>query len=314
LILIMTENLTKLSIIIVNWNTRELLEQCIQSVITTIKDISYEVIVIDNGSTDDSQAMVSQRFPFVKLIRNSTNLGFTKANNQAIKISNGQYILLLNSDALLLPKTVYYLISLAESRPSIAIIGTQWLNPNGSFQASYNDFPNLGTEFLLLTGLTRFFYSRYYPSRPPQEIDQAIACDWVGGACLLVRMSAIKQVGLLDENFFMYAEEMDWCLRMQCAGWEVFYHPQAKIIHYAGQSAKRSSYNQQMHLYKSKIYYLRKNHGNLQALIFRFLVHIMSFVKSIFWYLQSELKINGNLQNTIERANIYWQIATSKEI
>ncbi|MEK7326118.1 MAG: glycosyltransferase family 2 protein, partial [Chloroflexota bacterium] len=202
------------SIIIVNWNTRDMLADCLNSIALTAGKLRVETIVVDNNSTDGSQAMVQERFPEARLIQNRQNVGFAKANNQAMAVMQGRYALLLNSDALATPGSIQALIELADSQPRAGLVGAQLVNPDGSFQASHTPFPSLWQEFLILTGLGRLLHGRWYPSRGPEEAKGPQKVDYVEGACMSVRREAFQQVGGLDEGYFMYAEEVDWCYTM----------------------------------------------------------------------------------------------------
>jgi N-acetylglucosaminyl-diphospho-decaprenol L-rhamnosyltransferase len=263
---------TELSVIIVNWNTREFLEACLESLISTVTDIPFDVWVVDNGSTDGSQEMVRNSFPTINLITNTDNIGFARANNQAMQRCQGNYMLLFNSDAIAEPGAVHALLDLAKTHPRAGIVGAQLVNPDNSFQASYSRFPSLFREFLILTGLGRLIYGRWYPSQGPEiELGPQIV-DYVEGACLLVNRKAFMEVGGLDEGYFMYAEEVDWCCTMQRKGWQVWYQPEARVIHYAGGSSRFRKTYREADLYRSRVRFFRKNHGELQAAILKWMI------------------------------------------
>ena len=272
-----------LSIVIVNWNTRELLADCLESIFENVHDLAYEVLVVDNASSDGSADMVRRRFPQARLIENEQNVGFARANNQAIRCSMGRYVLLLNSDTLTLPDSFLDMCRFLDAHPHVGIVGGTLLNPDGSFQASYADFPSLVSEAFLITGLSRVVYSRYFPSHPPSENSLPKSVDWVGGACLMARRSAIEEVGLLDEDYFMYSEEMDWCYRMKRRGWEVYYLPTARVIHVQGQSIRQAPYKQRVYLYSSKIRFFRKHYGLLTVTCLRAIVTAASLARAAYW-------------------------------
>jgi hypothetical protein len=272
-----------LSIIVVNWNTRELLRNCLRSIYTTVSDLALEVLVVDNASTDGSQAMVEAEFPLVRLVRNAENVGFARANNQAIRLSRGRHVLLLNSDAVLLDGTVRAMIGVLERDPRVGIVGAQLLNPDGSFQASFADFPSVSGELLLATRLARYVYSPSYPNYPPERSQQPRTCDWVSGACLMARVGAIAQVGALDETYFMYSEETDWCYRMRQAGWLIYYQPAAKVVHWNGQSSKRVPERRRSLVYRSKWLFMRKHRGAFAATVFRAALVSVSAAKLMMW-------------------------------
>jgi N-acetylglucosaminyl-diphospho-decaprenol L-rhamnosyltransferase len=279
----------KLSIIIVNWNTHTLLANCLEAVYAYPPQGRFDVWVVDNGSTDGSQEMLRDRFPQVHLIQNQENVGFARANNQAIRAAAGDYVLLLNSDAVVLPDTLQQLIDFADDHPRAGIVGAQCLNPDGTFQASFNPFPSLLSEGLLLFGLASRFYSPYFPSGAPEESQHNRQCDWVGGACLMAKRSVLDEIGLLDEAYFMYVEETDWCYRVVQAGWKVFYCADAQVIHYGGQSASRASAQQRLRLYQSKARYFRKHQGARAEFLFWGMVQVSALLKSGYWFGRSLL-------------------------
>lgn len=250
-----------LSVVIVNWNTRGLLSDCLQSVQATAGDIVSEVIVVDNGSSDGSQAMLAERFPDVRLLQNAENVGFARACNQGVNASSGQYALLLNSDAVLTDTAAQSMVALANQQLHAGVVGAQLRNPDGTFQASYTPFPTLLQELLILSGIGRIVYGRWYPSRGPEEDSGPQRVDYVEGACLLVRREAFDKVGGLDEQYFMYAEEVDLCYEMNRHGWEVWYHPDAKVIHVAGASSRNRPVAREEDLYRSRLRFFRKHYG-----------------------------------------------------
>lgn len=223
-----------ISIIIVNYNTRDLLKQCLESAVATMRGISYETIVIDNASADGSADMTAVAFPDVRLIGNRENRGFGAAVNQGIDVMQGRYALLLNTDAVLTEGAVEELLSFMEGRPQAAMACGQLRNADGSKQNSIGNFPTLLT---LLTNapLLEYLFPSKYPSKRydyerPIEIDSGI------GACLMVRKEAIDRVGKLDERYFFFFEETDWARSMKQAGRQVFFVPSANIYHLQGRS------------------------------------------------------------------------------
>jgi GT2 family glycosyltransferase len=268
-----------ITIVIVSWNTCNLLADCIYSITQTTNELDVEVIVIDNGSVDGSQAMLSKQFPHVRLIQNQENVGFARANNQVLAMNPGHYALLLNSDALLLPNALEAMVDLAEAQPRAGIIGACLLNTDGSFQASHSPFPNLWQEFLILSGLGRLFYGRWYPSRGPKEERGPQPVDYVEGACLLVRREAFEQVGGLDEGYFMYAEEVDWCYTMRKKGWQVWYQPKAKVIHLGGGSSQNRQPQREGDLYRSRVRFFRKHYGDRAARLLKLQIYALTAIK-----------------------------------
>jgi GT2 family glycosyltransferase len=268
-----------LSIVIVNWNTCALLAQCIQAVEREAAAISNDIWVVDNGSTDDSVAMLQRDFPHVHLIESEHNLGFAGANNLAMQRSIGRYLLLLNTDAIVRPGSIQALLALAEQRPLAGIVGAHLLNPDGSFQASYTNFPTLWQEVLILSTLGRRLHGSWYPSHGAEEGKGPQRVDYVEGACLLVRRAAFAQVGGLDEGYFMYAEEVDWCKRMAAAGWEVWYAPAAQVVHIGGASSANRKTSREADLYRSRVRYFRTYHGGFQAGLLKGIIVCVTGVK-----------------------------------
>lgn len=274
----------QISIIIVNWNTRDLLAQCLESVARAVQSCGpnfAETIVIDNGSTDGSVAMIETDFPWVRCLQNQENIGFARANNQAIALSNSQYVLLLNSDALIPSNTLNRLYSFMEAQPDVAVVGPTLLNIDGSFQASYGQFPTISTYFWQLLGLASFFYGTHFPSASPEDSQTTQDVDWVGGACLLCRRSALATVGLLDEQFFMYAEEMEWCYRFKQHGWRVCFLPQATITHVGGGSSEIVRPKVLARQWQSNLYFLRKHHHIAAAGLIRSLVLLVGAGRAV---------------------------------
>jgi len=271
-----------LSVIIVNWNTRELLVQCLQSVEETVRDASFEVWVVDNGSSDGSVLAVREQFPYVHVIANSENVGFVRANNQALDRCRGRYALLLNSDAQALPGSLDNIIKFMDEHPGAGIAGVQLVNPDGTFQASYTPFPTLWREFLILSGLGRWLIRPTFPSCGPEtEKGNQRIKGYAEGACLIARREAVNQIGGLDERIFMYAEEVDWCYCFHRAGWEVWYLPQAPIIHYGGPSSKKRQGRMEAELYRSRVYFFRKHYGKAAADCLRSMIYVMTLTKML---------------------------------
>ena len=269
------------SIIVVNWNTHDLLAGCLNSVAASAGELDLEIIVVDNASTDGSQAMLQQTFPHARLIANVENVGFARANNQGLAACQGRYALLLNSDALLTANALQAMLDLAESEPHAGVVGAHLRNQDGSFQASHSPFPNLWQEFLILSGLGRLLYGRPYPSRGPEENRGPQVVDYVEGACLLVRRAAFEQVGGLDEGYFMFSEEVDWCYAMREKGWQVWYEPAARVIHLGGGSSRNRQPQREGDLYRSRIRFVRKHYGITAAWLLKAQIVGFTAVKSV---------------------------------
>jgi N-acetylglucosaminyl-diphospho-decaprenol L-rhamnosyltransferase len=268
-----------ISILILNWNTRDLLVKCLDSIAHTAGNLSAEIVVVDNASSDGSRAMVRERFPNVRLIENETNVGFARGNNQAMAVSSGRYALLANSDAFVWPGAIRALVDLADSQPQAGIVGAQLVNADGSFQASYTRFPSLWRELLILSGLGRLMYGRWYPSHGPEEDKGPQIVDYVEGACLLVRRKAFEEVGGLDESYFMYAEEVDWCYAMRAKGWQVWYQPAAKVTHLGGGSSYNRPLEREADLYRSRVRFFRKHYGARTAELLKLQIYVFTAIK-----------------------------------
>jgi GT2 family glycosyltransferase len=244
-----------LSIIVVNWNTRELLRKCLNSIETTVHGLAHEIIVVDNASTDGSVAMVQERFPEARLIENIENRGFGKANNQALRVATGRYVLLLNSDALLTENAVSELFRCMENHSEAGMACGQLLNADGSRQNSIAAFPSLLT-LMANTPMLEYLFPRRFPSKRysydgPVEVESAI------GACLMVRMATMDAVGLFDERYHFFFEETDLAYQMQRAGWKVLHVPTAFIYHLQGQSIGHNL-RSRIEFYRSRYQFFRK--------------------------------------------------------
>jgi GT2 family glycosyltransferase len=275
------------SIVVVSYNTRDLLRACLCSVRATAGEMASEVIVVDNASTDGSVEMLARDFPEVTLVANAANVGFAAANNQAIRLSRGRYVLLLNSDAILQPGAVRALVDCLERTPRAGVAGGLLLNADGSFQFSFADPPSLRGEIMLALRLARRVYGPEYPSYREEHSRVERDAGWVSGAFLLARRAAIEDVGLLDEGYFMYSEETDWCHRMRHAGWSVRFVPAARVTHFSGQSARRSPERRRSQVYRSKWRFFRKHRGRPTAAAFRGTVWLASVCKLAGWALRS---------------------------
>lgn len=214
------------SIIIPSFNTKEILHNCLQSILENSKKISYEVIVIDNNSQDGSLQMVEEDFPLVKLIKNQENLGFAKANNQGIKMAKGKYLLFLNSDTVIKDKAIEKMDYFMENHKEIEAIGPKLLNSDKTIQSSAGFFPNPFVVFVMLF-LEHFLGGRFVRTSYP-KLKQV---DWVMGAALMVKKEITDDIGGFDEKIFMYYDEVDYCYRIHKAGYNIYYYPEAEIVH-----------------------------------------------------------------------------------
>jgi GT2 family glycosyltransferase len=253
----------------VNWNTSALLIQCLDSIYQEVPRLTFEIIVVDNGSTDDSVSAICNKFPDVRIISNDLNLGFAKANNQGLAAGRGRYFLLLNSDTLVLPDALNRLVAVADHNPGVGIIGPKLLNMDGTLQKSWATFPTFWSELI----------GKNFRRRHSVANSQfAYEVDWIMGACMLVRSEIVTDVGMLDEDYFMYSEETDWCYRTKRKGWKVWYLSNSEIYHLGGGSANRSNLTQLVLLYRSKIFFFRKHYGNYQATLLRYGLALVNFL------------------------------------
>jgi len=255
-----------LSIVIVSWNVKDLLERCLASIAECSEraHLQCEIIVVENASTDGSADMIRRRFPDVRLITSDINLGFVKGNNAGVAHSSGRYLLLLNPDTEVIGDALQTMVSYMEQRPRVGALGPMLLFPDGRVQPSRRRFPTLVTAFVESTVLQQWSpgnraLRRYYVLDRTDTEAQDV--DWVIGACLLIRREAWEQAGPLDESFFMYSEELDWCRRLKQAGWRVVYIPDAKVVHHEGQSSIQVAPARHIYFQSSKVLYFRKHHG-----------------------------------------------------
>lgn len=280
---------TVLSVIIVNWNTCDLLVKCLQSIIadcgpqiaTATEEASngrpfqptIEVLVVDNASSDDSARMVKTRFPWAYLIENAENLGFARANNQAIDLANGKYILLLNSDTEVHPGAFAALIDFMEKAPRAGAAGAHLLNSDGTLQAACQPMLTPWREFVRLIFLDRFFHVAIYEAEW-WKTEEPRRTEVIKGACLMLRRAALEQVGPLDGSYFMYTEEVDLCYRLSKAGWQLWWVPAAKVTHHGEASSRQVAQTMYVQLYRSKIQFYRKYGGDRRAALFKGLVRV----------------------------------------
>lgn len=285
------------SVVIVNWNTRDLLRDCLASIVRETQGISYEIFVVDNASKDGSGQMCRDEFPQVALISNDVNRGFAAANNIAMQRTSGRYTLLLNPDTIVLDNAIGRCVAYADEHPDIGVLGCRVLEREGQLQRTGFSFPSLSTLFCQLSGLCRLFPRSPIFSKAQLgwwERDSIKDIDVISGMFMLVRQTAIRQVGLMDERFFVYAEETDWCFRFAQAGWRRVFYPHAQIIHIDGGSKSTSQVNVKMlvQLQKSLLIYVRKNLGLSSWIVAKALFLSSSAARYVGWLLSSLLTGN----------------------
>jgi len=262
-----------ISIIIVNWNTKNLLISCIDSIYNNISNLHFEIIVVDNGSQDGSITAVKEKYPNIILIANNKNLGFAVANNMAFKLMKGKYALLLNTDCILTKGAIEELFNFMEKHPEAGICCGQLLNMDGSKQNSFSSFPSI-FFYLINESLLKFIWPSKFPSKYksysfPIKVDSCI------GACMLIRKKALKDVGYFDEDYFFFFEETDMAYRMKKKGWEIYFIPSAYIYHAQGKSVGAKPYSRMM-FYKSRYIFFKKHYPN----IYRFF-YVLIFLRVI---------------------------------
>jgi GT2 family glycosyltransferase len=273
----------KLSVVIVNYNTRDLVSQCIDSLISQASKLSFEIILVDNASTDGSCQVIESKFPSVRIVRNARNLGFAAANNQGLALARGQLLLLLNSDTIVMPGSLDKMSDAAEFNHDVGIVAPKLVYPDGSLQMSYGALPNLMAVFCsffeiktliphsMRRSLGRSRWTRLLGKTTANYVDwfsggevttKVLSRDLLAtGACLLIRRQCFEEVGFLDPNIFMYCEDADYCQRVHAAGWKILYLSEATVIHIKGGTAGERYRWTSPHAYESVLYFFRKHRG-----------------------------------------------------
>lgn len=281
----MTLQSTKVSIVIVNWRTPLLLKRCLQAIKNDVNAHAFEIFVVDNASGDQSLSILANEFPSVKTIANQDNVGFSKACNQAIPQAVGEYILLLNPDTLVVDKAVSCLAAFLDEHPDCGAVGPKILNDDGTLQlACRRSFPTPAAAFFRLTYLSKLFphhpvFSKYNLTySDPTEICEV---DALSGSCMMVRRQAISSIGLLDEDIFMFGEDIDWCWRIKQSGWQIFYYPQAVIYHTHGAASRLRPAGATINLHKGMAIFYRKHLAKNYWPIFNQLVYIAIWLRAL---------------------------------
>jgi len=274
----------KLSIVIVNYNVEYFLEQCLNSVFSALEGIDGEVFVVDNNSVDASVEMVKTKFPAVKIIENKDNVGFSVANNQALKISSGEYSLLLNPDTVVEEDTFSSIIEFMDNHPDAGGLGVKMIDGKGKFlPESKRGLPTPSVAFYKIFGLNTLFprskkFGKYHLGH--LDKDEVHEIDILSGAFMLMRKKVLDKIGLLDEDFFMYGEDIDLSYRIIKAGYKNYYFPKTTIIHYKGESTKKSSVNYVFVFYNAMIIFAKKHFSQKNAKLFSFLINIAIYFRA----------------------------------
>ncbi|MFZ5519252.1 MAG: glycosyltransferase family 2 protein [Candidatus Zhuqueibacterota bacterium] len=293
------------SVIIVNWNTKEMLLSCIDSIYQHSSDIEFEIIVVDNDSTDGSQHAVKKQFPGVKLICNDKNVGFARANNIGIRASSGRYVCLVNSDIEVLDNVIFKLVSFLESNARVGIVGPKTVNPDFSTRYNCRELPTVRNAFFQAIFFDTLFPSvKIFRGRTMYSFDynQILPVEVLSGCFLVVRNEVIKKVGLLDENFFIYGEDVDWCKRISDAGWEIFFYGDTQVIHYAGSSSSKKKIRFSLERLKSDLYFWKKHHSILERALFISIIYLKFIIRLIGWTLVYVVKPSKSNVSNIMRS------------
>jgi GT2 family glycosyltransferase len=282
-----------LSVVIVSYNVKTFLEQCLRSVLKAAEGIESEIFVVDNNSVDGTEAMLMAKFSClsnVHLIFNRENVGFSKANNQALRRCCGRYVLVLNPDTLVQEDTFRKMIAFMEQDPKIGAAGCKLLNADGSFQLSCRrSFPTPEVSFYKIIGLSTLFpqsrrFARYNLTYLP--IDATYEVDALMGAFMFIRREVLEQVGLFDESFFMYGEDLDLCYRIKQAGWKIYYYHETQIIHYKGESTKKESFNYVIRFYEAMLIFVRKHYRSRYSRLFEAILILGIYLRASLAFLR----------------------------
>lgn len=283
-----------LSIIIVSYNVCGFLRKCLKSIVDAKINHSYEIIIVDNNSIDESSSIIRGEFPAINWLQNEKNLGFATANNQGINQSKGQFILLLNPDTEVKPRAIEVLLQVMVDDSTIGACGSKLVNQDGSLQLSCYPFPTLANEIVRLHHLEKLFPQTQYPMDEWNK-NLSYPVDNIQGASLLLRKAALDEVGLLDESFFIYTEEVDLNYRLKKAGWKNLYVPTSEVVHFGGQSTKQNKTEMFLELYKTKIQFFRKHYGAMKTNFYKFMLFETSLLRIFIG------KILNVFQNTTDR-------------
>jgi len=295
------------SIVIVSWNTRDILRDCLRTVYEQTEKTAFEVIVVDNASADGSGEMVRAEFPQTILVANPENSGYAAANNQGIRIARGRYILVLNSDTLILDGAVDKMMAFADAQPRAGVLGCRVLNADRSLQPTCFLYPSPLNLLLSMSYLSKLFpRNRFFGRETLSWWDRSDTrpVDVVTGCFMFVRKAAIDQVGLMDEQYFMYGEETDWCYRFKQAGWQVLFTPVAQIVHYGGSSSSRVRIAMRLQLSASLLLFIRKHRSRFSYATACIVMSLFFGLRVPFWLLKAAVS-RATRSNDLETAGAY---------
>lgn len=282
-----------LSVVVLSYNTKKILKNCLDAIFQNTQGITYEVIVIDNASTDGSGQMVQKEFPQVILIANKENLGFARGNNQGLNQASGKLVLLLNSDTVVKPGALEKMVKFMDQHPEAGTIGPKLLNEDGSLQASVGKFPSLPVVLVML------FKEHFGGSQlVRRSYDQTRSVDWVMGAALMVRKEILDKTGLMDEEIFMYYDEVEWCYRIKKAGFQIYFYPEAEITHLWQKSSATGRKGPILANYQGLVYFYKKHKSYPELAILRILLKLKAVLALGVGYLSN----NSYLKETYAEA------------
>ncbi len=266
------------SIVIVTRNNWSYLKQCLESLYCSPPAHAFDVVVVDNGSTDGTADLLRSRFPSVSIIENPENRGLSAATNQGIRAGGGRYVLLLNDDTLVDGPSLDALVAFLDKHSDVGAAGGRVLNPDGTTQSCFNFFPTLWQQFLIATRVGALF-NETYPAVTTSEVCRPV--DWITSACLMLRRRALDEVGLLDEQYFIYGDEVDLQFRLRRAGWQVYFVPDARTVHFGGRSMNR--WSRRKMVYRGHMLFTAKHYGRFYSLALRVMLAMLTMGKLIVW-------------------------------
>ena len=278
--------MTDISIIFVSWNCWAYLEDCLKTLLSQTSRCTTRIVVVDNGSTDGTPALLKARYPSVTVVENRENLGFAAANNQAMRIVRSRYVLLLNPDTVVKPGALDALVEFMDANPDAWVVGPMMMNADGTLQRTGVRFPNNWNIFSEALFLDRLVPSSRVFGRHKElyaDPEAARQVDYVQGACLMVRSKVTEDLGGMDEQFFMYFEETDWCYRMKMAGGQVWYCPSAKVIHFGGGELAHYDERRLVHYHRGLLLFYKKYYSMRKRVVLRFILFLRTCIRICVW-------------------------------
>jgi hypothetical protein len=290
----------ELSVILVNFNDKAHLGDCLSSLEKGISGLAAEVILVDNNSQDGSLELVRTSFPRVRLIQNAENIGYAKANNIGIKASRGDFILFLNTDTVVPPEALPSLLTLMRGKPELGAIGPALVHENKRFQVSFGRKVSFFAEILQKFILNPYYKKALNHSSKPREV------GWLSGACLFAGRPALEDAGLFDENFFLYFEDIDLCVRMREKGWRLVFFPGVKVIHTGAATTSVRRLQTRLENRRSQLYFYRKHNSRLSILLLKFYVRLNFFLYRLFkfWKPEERALLRSQMSRIFEAENI----------